>query len=312
MDRLDGLRLFVRLAERNSFSGAARDLRIKQSTASKWVAQLERELGLGLVERTTRALHLTDEGRQFLLHAQQVLASWDELTERLQERNPEPVGRLRISVPVVFGQRFVVPSIASFLAAHPKVDLQLVFADRFVNLVDEGFDLAVRVGVLTEGSFRVRKLADGGRSLVGSRAYLDARGWPKRPRDLEAHDCLIHSDAEPSAIWRFGTKQGNELPVRVKGRVSVTQSEAARSLALQGVGLALLADWLVGPDVEQGRLERLLPRYRTPPAPVFAVLPPGRYTPLLVRRFVDHLAADFAARGPRRTRPTSVNRPTAL
>ncbi|MDX2009590.1 MAG: LysR family transcriptional regulator [Myxococcaceae bacterium] len=294
MDRLEALRLFVRVAERGSFSAAARDLRVKQSTASKWVAELERQLGLGLVERTTRALHLTDDGRRFLAHAQQVLASWDELVEQLQERTPEPVGRLRVSVPVVFGQRFVVPLVGAFVEANPRVDLQLVFGDRFVNLVDDGFDLAIRVGVSPDASFRVRKLADGGRSVVAAKRYLDARGWPKRPADLERHDCLIHSDAEPSVIWRFGTRGGDEVPVRVRGRVSVTTSEAALALAKQGLGIALLADWLVEPEVAAGRLVKLLERATTPPAPVYAVLPPGRYTPRLTRLFVDHLAAAFA------------------
>jgi DNA-binding transcriptional LysR family regulator len=296
MDRLEALRLFVRVAERGSFSGAAKDLRVKQSTASKWVAELERQMGLGLVERTTRALHLTDDGRRFLLHARQVLAGWDELVEALEERTPEPLGRLRVSVPVVFGQRFVVPAVSAFLHAHPKVELQLVFADRFVNLVDEGFDVAVRVGVTTDASFRVRKLADGGRSLVASKAYLEARGSPRRPAQLEQHDCLVHSDAEPSVIWRFGTRAGAEVPVRVTGRVSVTNSEAALTLARAGHGIALLADWLVGADLAAGRLVRLLERFRTPPAPVFAVLPPGRYTPRLTRLFVDHLAGDLGQR----------------
>lgn len=290
MDRIEGLRLFVRLAERGSFSGAARDLRVKQSTASKWVAALELEFGVGLVERTTRALHLTDEGRRFLTQARQVLASWDELAEQVQSSRVEATGRLRVSVPVVFGNLFVVPTVPAFLAKHPRVELQVVLADRFVNMVDEGFDVAVRVGVLTDSSLRVRRLADGGRSLVASPRYLERRGRPRRPEDLAHHDCIVHSESEPSVIWRFGTTRGAETPVPVKGRVSVTNSEAALELARQGCGCALLADWLVAGDLASGRLERLLVRHLAPPAPVSVVLPPGRYTPIAVKRFVDHLA----------------------
>jgi DNA-binding transcriptional LysR family regulator len=182
MDRIDAMRLFVRLAERGTFSAAAKDLKIKQSTASKWVAGLEAQLDVALVERTTRSLHLTDAGRRFLTHSAQVLAAFDEMTRELREQTPEPSGRVRLSVPVVFGRLFVVPPVAEFLHKHPKVDVELRFDDRYVNLVDERFDLAVRVGVPTDTSARGRKLADGRRHLVASSAYLNAHGRPQAPK----------------------------------------------------------------------------------------------------------------------------------
>src|SRR5262249_26056121 len=141
MDRIATLRLFTRLAERGSFSAAAKDLKIKQSTASKWVAELEAELGASLVQRTTRSVHITDAGRRLLGPAQGVLAGFDDLKAAFEERSPEPAGRVRVNLPVVFGRLFVVPALADFLARHRRVDAEIVLNDRYVNLVDEGFDL---------------------------------------------------------------------------------------------------------------------------------------------------------------------------
>ncbi|HEU4406701.1 MAG TPA: LysR family transcriptional regulator [Polyangiaceae bacterium] len=298
MDHLDALRLFTRLAERKSFSAAAADLKIKQSTASKWVAELEARLGVGLVERTTRSLRLTDAGRRFLAHAGQVLAAFDEMTRDLREQSPEPAGRVRLSVPVVFGRLFVAPAAVEFLRRHPKVEAELVFNDRYVNLVEEGFDLAVRVGVPADTAARGRRLAEGRRVLVASPAYLRARGRPETPAGLKHHECLVHGDATAPAVWRFAREGGAEAPVAVRGRLAANNSEAVLLMARSGLGVALLADWLVERDLRQQRLVPLLEGYRAPPAPIVALTPPGRFTAPAVRAFVDHLAASLAARLP--------------
>src|SRR5664279_3898896 len=244
MDRIDAMRLFVRLAERNSFSKAARDLRIKQSTASKWIATLEELAGGGLIDRTPRSLRLTRQGKRFLVHCQHVLGAFDEMNNDLAEQNPMPHGPVRVSAPVVFGNHHVVPAIASFLQAHPKVELDLSLSDRYVNLVEERFDLAVRVGVPTDTSARGKRIASGQRVLVAAPAYLALRGTPTTPTHLRDHECLLHGESAPM-IWRFGRKRGHEQPVTVGGRTTANNSEAVLVMARAGLGIALLAEWLV-------------------------------------------------------------------
>lgn len=296
MDRIDALRLFVRLAERGSFTAAAKELKIKQSTASKWIAELEAEWGVGLVERTTRSLHLTAAGRRLLSRATGLLAAFDDMAAELREKSPEPSGRVRISVPVAFGRLFVVPAVAELLRKHPKVQAELVLDDRLVDLVDRGFDLAVRVGVLADTSARARKLADGRRCLVASPAYLRAHGCPETPRDLLRHECLVHGEIDASVMWRFGRERGAEIPVPVSGRAAANSSEAVLVMARSGLGLALLAEWLVAEDVRKKRLVPLLERFPAPPAPIHVLTPPSRFVPSAVRALSDHLAATLPPR----------------
>ena len=296
MDRIEALRLFVRLAERGSFSGAARDLKIKQSTASKWIAELEQQLGSRLVERTTRSLHLTDSGRRLQVRARDILAAFDSMTEELSETSQVPMGRVRLSAPVVFGRLFALPLLVDFIKRHSRIDLEIVLGDRYVNLVEEGVDLAVRVGVPADTTARGHKLAEGRRFLVASPAYVRARGRPDTPRSLREHECLVHGDATATAIWRFSRRGERERPVPIKGRIAVNNSEIALELARAGVGVALLADWLVRRDLAQKTLVRLLEDYEPPTAPVYLLTPPGPHMTTAVRALRDHLAVSLPAR----------------
>jgi molybdate transport repressor ModE-like protein len=290
------MRLFARLAEQGSFSAAARDLKIKQSTASKWIAELETELGANLVERTTRSVRITEDGQRLLDRARQVLAAFDELTADFDQRSLQPRGRVRVSAPVVFGRLFVVPAVGDFLKRHPEVHVEVVMNDRYVNLVDEGFDLAIRVGVPTDTSARGRKLADSRRVLVAAPAYLKNRHRPKTPDDLRLHECLVHGDANASIVWRFGKDQARGVPVAVRGRFAANNSEAVALMARQGLGIALLADWLVREDLARGRLISLLEDFGAPPAPIFALSPPGRFSSVTVHALTEHLAIAIAGR----------------
>lgn len=302
MDRLDAMRLFLRIAERGSFSAAARDMKIKQSTASKWVAALELELGVGLLERTTRALQLTDAGRTFSSHGRDVLAGFDALTHALAEQSPEPTGRIRMTVPVVFGRLFVVDAVAVFLREYPKVSVELSFDDRYLSLVDDGFDLAIRVGVPTDTSSRMRKLGESRRIVVASPEYLAARGRPRAPKDLAQHECLVHGDVSAPTIWRFAGAGGKDVPVKVGGRVAANNSEAVLALARGGFGIALLADWLVSADVRSKSLTPLLAAYEAPAAPILALTPPSRHVSPAVRLLTDKIAASLASTLPRASR----------
>jgi molybdate transport repressor ModE-like protein len=296
MDRIDALRLFSRLAERGSFSAAARDLKVKQSTASKWVAELESALGTTLVERTTRSVRVTEGGQRLLARARAVLLAFDELSTDFEQRAAEPGGHVRVSIPVVFGRIFVVPAVGGFLKRYPQVSAELVINDRYVNLVDEGFDLAIRVGVPTDTSSRGRKIAESSRVLVGAPAYLKAHGEPRTPDDLRKHQCLVHGDVSNPVTWRFGKGAEKGAPIRVQGRFAANNSEAVALMARQGLGLALVADWLVAEEVRRGRLVRLLREYAAPPAPVYALSPPGRFPSTTVRALSDHLAEEIGAK----------------
>ncbi|MEZ4394402.1 MAG: LysR family transcriptional regulator [Polyangiales bacterium] len=295
MDRVDALRLFTRLAERGSFSAAARDLKVKQSTASKWVAALEAELGVTLVRRTTRSVQLTDAGQRLLVRARALVSSFDDLRGDFDAKRAEPEGLVRLSAPVVFGRRFIVPALRGFLERHRGVSVEAVFNDRYVNLVDEGFDLAIRVGVPVDTSAVGRKLADARRVLVASPKYLRARGAPQTPRDLKAHSCLAHGDVGAARVWRFAREDGAEVAVPVRGRFWSNSSEAALVMARGGLGVALLADWLVRDDLARGRLVALLEGFSPPPAPIYALRPPERFPTAGARALSDHLAAALAA-----------------
>ena len=176
-----------------------------------------------------------------------------------------------------------------FLVRHPHVEAEVVFNDRYVNLVEEGFDLAIRVGVPADTTARGRKLAESRRYLVASPAYVRSRGRPSVPRDLRSHECITHGDSA-TPIWRFAKGGARDRPVSVRGRMSVNNSEAALELARGGLGIALLADWLVAAHVRRRQLVRLLQDYETPSAAVYALTPPGRYTPAPVRALLEHVA----------------------
>ncbi|MDX2089076.1 MAG: LysR family transcriptional regulator [Kofleriaceae bacterium] len=296
MDRIEALRLFARIAEHQSFSSAAVDLKIKQSTASKWLAALEADLGVRLVERTTRSVRLTEAGRRFLDHSSEVVARFDEARRELSEGRTELADPVRLNLPVVFGRLFVVPEVASFLRLHPKVRADIVLADRYVNLVEEGFDLAVRVGVPTDTSTRGVKVATSRRCLVASPEYLEVHGRPTVPRDLRRHECLVHGAPSAPSMWRFTRSGRAARPVLARGRIAADNSETVLELARAGLGIGLLADWLVASELRTGALVLLMEAYEAPPAPVYILTPGGRRATPTVRALVEHLAAGVDGR----------------
>ena len=283
MDRMLLLEAYVRLVEVESFSQVARDLRVGQSTVSKWIAALEEEVGVPLLQRTTRSQRVTDAGQRFYERARSILDQYAEAIDDLRQRAPQVRGRLRVSVPAVFGHRHILPHLPAFLDAHPELEVELRFSDRYVNLVEEGVDVAVRVGLPVASSLTGRRLGGTARRLVAAPA-LPALAHPS---ELAERPCLLHTGLS-GAVWTF---QRGEAQVRVpvRGRVAADSSEALLAPAVAGHGAALLADWLVAEDVAAGRLAVLLPDWSLPPAPIRAVTPPGRYVPPRVRVFLAHL-----------------------
>jgi DNA-binding transcriptional LysR family regulator len=294
MDRLAAMHGFVRLVEVGTFSAVADELRVKQSTVSKWVAALEAELGAQLIERTTRAQRVTESGRLFYQRAKDILATYEDTAAELHSRDASLRGRIRINAPVVFGRLFVVPHVARFLRRHREVEIELVLDDRYVNLVEEGFDLALRTGIPADSTLRARKLAEPPRRLVASPGYVEASPPLETPGDLRDHACLLHTGLQTRQTWQL-RRGDRSFHVAVRGRFSANNSEALLAMARSGLGVALLASWLVDADVRGGRLIALLPGYELPAAPVQALLPPGRHTHPRVRVFLDYLAEALAA-----------------
>lgn len=295
MDRLSALEAFVRLADLGTFSAVADELRIRQSTVSKWIASLEDDLGIQLVERTTRSLRITDEGETFLHDAREVLAAYEHATGRIGLVAPKLKGRLRISVPVVFGRLFVVPELGSFMSHHPDIHVELVFSDRYVNLLEENVDLAIRVGIPKDSTYRSHVLGEHARSLVAAPRYLETHNPIGRPEDLANHQCLTHTGLAQGDIWTFERGRARR-PVAVHGRFAANNSDAIAAMVEAGHGVALLADWLVGEAVEDGRLVRVLEDWSAPRAPIRGLTGPTRFPQPRVAAFIEHLRAQLARR----------------
>jgi DNA-binding transcriptional LysR family regulator len=286
VESITALRAFARLVERGSFTAVADTLHVKQSTVSKWLRALETELGVQLVARTTRAVHVTEAGRQ--LYPRAVAAV--EAYERAMQGPGEDAtlrGRVRMSLPEVFGRRHVVPLIATFAQRHEALELDLAFSDPYVRVVAEGFDLVLRVGRSPDSALRSHPLARTPRRLVASPGYVRRHGAPEHPRDLAMHACLLHSGAFGDS-WSF-SRNGKQHRVRVRGRLSASNSEATLALARRGLGICLLASWLVDADLRAGRLVPLLEPYAAPSARIAALTPPGRHLSAPVRALIDHL-----------------------
>lgn len=289
MDRLTLLQTLQRIVARGSLTAAATELGLGQSTVSKRLTALEAEVGLPLLDRTTRQLRPTEAGQRLLDQAPSLLSAWDDLLATVHADAPRMEGLLRISAPAVFGPRHVVPALGPFLRAHPGLELDLVLSDRYVDLLAEGFHLAIRVGMPVPSTLRARRLAETSRVLV---AAPDTWAPPSDPAELAHLPALVHGGVD-RAIWTF--RRGvDTVRVDVSGRLRADHSEALRQLAVDGLGIALLARWLVHDDLAAGRLVPLLPGWTAPPAPVRALLPPSRHTPGRVGALLDHLARTWA------------------
>ena len=295
------MRAFVCVVERGRFVDAAEQLRVQQSTISKWIARLEEELGVTLLTRTTRTKHLTEAGERFFARSKEIVGAFDAATEEARQRSSSPRGRIRISAPVVFGRLFVVGPVARFLRRHQEVEIELVLSDRYVSVVEDRFDVAIRVGVPVDSTLVGHALGGTSRRVVASPGYVKRHGAPSEASELSEHACLHRIGDGTSTRWTFRRGQ-REVGGLVRGRFSANHSGAIRAMARAGLGVGLLADWLVDDDLRQGRLVALLEDYEPPLAPIRALTPPARRVPLRVRAFIDFLAAELAAELERRPR----------
>ncbi|HEV7260619.1 MAG TPA: LysR family transcriptional regulator [Bosea sp. (in: a-proteobacteria)] len=285
MDRLDELAIFVAIVDAGSLAGAARRLNRSRPAVTRALASLEERTGARLIARSTRRLAPSDAGRELAITARRLLADYEA---SLGDAAAAPVrGLLRITAPLAFGRRHVTPLVAEFLDRHPEVQVELVLADRNLDLIDEDLHLAVRIGSLASSRLVSRKVGEIRRLLVASPDYLLRRGKPATPAEIAGHDTIASVAANQGLIWRFGGP-GSEARVVVTPRFIVNEIEAVLIAARAGRGLARPLSYQVAEDLASGALQRLLPDHEPPPLPVQLVVPGGRHLAPKVRAFLDH------------------------
>ncbi len=295
MTVFEDMTAFVQVVEAESFSGAARRLGVAKSVVSRRVGALETRLGGSLFHRTTRRLSLTEVGQAYYERSQRILADVAEADDVAGHLQTALTGKLRIAAPMTFGIRHLSPAVADFLTLHPGVDIELDLNDRRVDLVSEGYDLAIRIGNLPDSSLITRTLAPCRHLVCASPAYLSERGVPATPDDLatESHDCLVYSNRAVGDQWRFRTA-GESRSVRVHvRRLGVNNGEVLQTALLAGIGLATLPTFLVGDAIRRGDLVQVLTDYPIEIPDIHAIWSPGRQLSAKVRAFVDFLSDRF-------------------
>jgi DNA-binding transcriptional LysR family regulator len=292
MDPLDGIVAFARVVDSGSFSAAARRLNISKSAISAHVQRLEERLGIRLLNRTTRRLSLTEAGAAYYRHCARILVEAEAAEQAASALQREPRGTLRISAPDSFGWMHVAPAVPAFLKRYPELAIDIKLSPAYVNLVDEGLDLAIRIGILEDSALVVRKLALSRRVLCAAPAYLKERGTPRQPDDLASHNCLCSDLLTWGDEWRLVGK-GGEARVTVGGSFRSNNAEMLRAAALDGIGIAALPTWVVAEQLRGGMLRRVLTAWEAPVSTIYAVYPGNRLMSMKVRAFVDHLARRF-------------------
>lgn len=293
MDILGPMQTFVRVVEAGSFTAVAAQLNTTQPTISRQVAALEGHLGARLLTRTTRQLTLTDDGRAFYEHALRALEALGEAENAVGRRRNSPSGLLRIATPVVFGRLHIVPRLPVFVARFPEVSIDLAMSDTFTDLAEQGIDLAIRVGEVTDPGLIAKRIGIVRRITVASPAYLKAHGTPRKPDDLAGHHCIVYTRLVTGNRWVFESDTG-PLTVEVKGQYRADNSEAVREGILAGLGIAVIPAFAFSDEIASGRVKVLLKQHEPKQLPMNAVYPSRQFVPLRVRAMIDYLAHEFA------------------
>lgn len=294
MQRLECERMFVAVMETGSFAKAAARLGTGSAQASKLVSRLESDLGVRLLNRTTRSLSPTEVGQAYLERIKLVLEELDALDEAVKNRSGSASGRLRLTVPMSFGTTQLAPAFIDFATQYPDIELDVSFSDRVVNLVDEGFDAAVRIGTPADTSLIARKLCGARIVLAASKTYLSQRGTPKTPADLAGHDCIVDTNFRDPFVWHFRADRSGEANlVKVVGRLRFSSADACLSAAEAGLGVARVPSFMAGPRIRVGRLKPLLRAFEDQALGIFVLYPPNRHLATKVRVFVDFLVQRF-------------------
>ncbi|TRO93649.1 LysR family transcriptional regulator [Glycocaulis profundi] len=295
MDRIDALHLFAAVAELESFTRAAERQGLTPGAASKQIAALEDRLQARLLERTTRSVRLTDAGRALLDRIRPWLSEYQEIENGLAAETAAAAGALRVSAPVDFGASRLIEPVTAFMQAWPAVEVRLDLSDRMVDLVDEGFDMGVRIGHLPDSSLIAKRLADAQLAVIASPDYLKTHGSPEHPADLSQHACVIDRNKPAPNLWRFDRMDGSggKAEVKVSGRITLNGANASVNAACAGLGVAAPPEWAARAAIEEGRVQRVLTDWTPEHRDLWAVFPSNRFLAHRVRLFVDHLAAWF-------------------
>lgn len=303
MDRLDCDRMFVAVLDCGSFAGAAARLGISSGQASKMVARLESELGVQLIKRTTRALSPTEVGEAYHDRVRGLIEEFDAIDAAVRNAASTPAGRLRLSAPVSFGTLQLQPALLDFAIRFPDIQLDVSFADRIVNLVEEGFDAAIRIGHPQDSSLIARRLCDARSVLVAAPAYLASRGRPETLEDLRHHDCIIDANYHDPSHWPFRLPNaqagvGDRTMIAVSGRLRFSNAQACLAAATAGLGLARVPSFVAGDAIRAGQVLRVLEDMEDQPMGVHALYPPAKHLAHKVRALVDFLAENFHGQPP--------------
>jgi LysR family transcriptional regulator, transcriptional activator for dmlA len=291
VDAASELTFFVLLAKHANLSATARALDITPPAATKRLALLEQRLGVRLVNRTTRRVSLTSEGEIYLAHATRILAEIREMDELVASSRAAPRGLLRVNATLGFGRTTIAPLMSEFAQRYPEVEVQLQLTDRPIDLVEEGFDLAIRFGELPDTRLSARRIMSNRRFLCASPAYLLQHGHPQTLADLPRHRCIIHRQNDDAyGIWRFTRNRKTEV-VKVHGTLSSNDGDIVLGWALDGHGILIRSEWDLAKHLETGRLQRVLPAFTLPPADLFLYYPSRRHLSARVRTFIDFLVA---------------------
>lgn len=293
MDRLDAMQMFLRIVETGSLSAVAREMGTTQPTISKQLRALEQHLNARLLQRTTRKLSLTEAGTLYYETCKRVVDELREAEGTLSRLQNSLQGRLHVNTSIAFGQMFLNRLLLEFQRRHPGLSVQLSLDDRFVDLVAEGVDVAVRLGRIADPNVVARKLGASRRLLVATPEYLDKHGTPKRPEDLAHHNCLLYTYLSTGNEWVFADEDGEEIRVRVSGNFESNNGHALRDAVNASLGIAMAPDWLAYEGLRNGRVVAVLAEFAPPPFDISAVYPTNRMLTAKVRAFIDFLREEF-------------------
>lgn len=294
MDRLAAMEAFVRVVDAGSFSGAARLLRVGQPAVSKTVAQLEERLGVRLLLRSTHGLTPTEAGRSFYERARRAIEEADEAEHAARGAGATLTGRLRICAAVTFSRLHVLPRLPLFLEQHPQLDVDFVLDDRNIDLIEEGIDIALRMGDLADSNLIARKIGQSPRRVFASPAYLERMGVPHVPADLAGHQAVIYEQRGGGTEWSFH-RDGTTASVAMQGRVRVTAAEGVREGVFAGLGLAVASEWMFAPELASGAVKTILDDWSLPPVDLWAVFPTGRQASAKARAFAGFIEAQLSS-----------------
>ncbi|MGR5132339.1 LysR family transcriptional regulator [Vibrio alfacsensis] len=288
MDQLSAMRAFVRVVQTGSFSATGREMNTSQTTISKKVAALEKQVGVKLLARSSRDHALTPAGAKYYQTCVDILSELDEAEAEARSEVTLPKGTIRISAPVAFGRILLAPLMAEFFALYPDIKIDLRLSDQHTDLITEGIDVAIRAKQLEDSTLIARHLFDNPMLVLAAPSYLEKHGEPKTPEELKQHNCLVYSRMKDINVWSF-TKQGREHAVAVNGNFQSDNGDVLLEIALIGMGIVILPIWMAGSHIKEGRLKQIMHDYVGQNLPFNAVYLQSRYTPLKVRCLVDFL-----------------------